>query len=121
MNLNETIGKKDLKYTYYLKQRAIIVDKRKDLIVGLAPDTIIHDITSEAAVTMKWFAYYQGKMFTTETLEGLFRQLTDIGVNKQMPFLDWAYVEKRMRERVAIGTEKPFASIKKFNTTIVHH
>jgi len=120
MNLNETIGKKDLKNTYYLKQRAIIVDKRKDLIVGLAPDTIIHDIMGGAA-TMKWFAYCQGKMFTTETLEGLFRQLTDIRMNKQMPFLDWAYVEKKMRQRVAIGTEKPFASIKKFNTTIAHH
>lgn len=113
MKLNEAMGK--IQADLYLKQRSFIIDKKKRVLIGLAPE--VHLIPTVAkSSAMKWFAGYAGKTITTETLEGLFRKLKDIGSIDLMPMIDWPKAEKVAKATVAVRSE-PYKSIEKFART----
>jgi len=111
MRLNEVIGRKT-QVDPYLKQRAFIVDKKRKLLVGIAPEIHLKQYMTEA-IGMKWFADYAGKVIVAETLEGLFRKLMDIGVISFVPMIDWPRAEKGAKATVAL-TSEPYKSIEKF-------
>jgi len=110
MRLNEAMGK--IQADPYLKQRSFIIDKKRKLLVGLAPEVNLKSYVAESSA-MKWFARYAGKTITAETLEGLFRKLREIGVINLMPMIDWPKAEKDAKAAVAMRSE-PYKSVEKF-------
>jgi hypothetical protein len=98
-NLKEKIKKID-----YLKQRAFVLDRRSDIILGYAPDFNLQAYESKGMV---WFAYQNDELIKADTLQDLFYKL-------DLPHIrDWSKAEKIAKTRIALGG-KPIMSIDEF-------